>query len=140
MRLLTRLRFGFSYILEHKFKHNFACSINLLCSVLILWKLSLHVIFLMQYNFCQNYTTIRRILLTEVKNVNDAIMYLNKNDLLHVIMHGNKNFNNNMNIRTSAIKFSKDSERFDQPLFKDSYFFIHNCFKLFCLWSLLYYS
>ena len=89
--------------------------------------------FLSQYNFCQNYTTIRRILLTEVKNVNDAIMYLNKNDLLHVTMHGNKNFDNNMNIRTSAIKFSKDSERFDQPLFKDSYFFIHNCFKFFCL-------
>ena len=80
--------------------------------------------------------------MTRLKNVNDVIMYLNENDLLHVIMYGNKNFDNNMNIRilTAAIKLSKESERFDQPLFNHSYFFIHNLFKRFCLRSLLYYN
>ena len=46
-------------------------------------------------------------------------MFLNESDLVHVIKYGNKNFGNNMNIRmlTVIIKFIKDSERFDQPLF-----------------------
>ena len=57
--------------------------------------------------------------MTELKNINDAIMSLNENDLLHVIMYGNKNFDNNINVGmlTATIKFIKDSERCDQPLF-----------------------
>ena len=57
--------------------------------------------------------------MTELKNINDAIIYLNENDLLLVILYRNKNFDNNMNISvlTATIKFIKDSERFDQPLF-----------------------
>ena len=46
-------------------------------------------------------------------------MSLNENDLLHVIIYGNKNFDNNMNINmlTAAIKFVKLFGRFDQALF-----------------------
>ena len=46
-------------------------------------------------------------------------MCLNENDLLHVVIDGNKNFENNMNISipTATIKFMKCSKRFDQPLF-----------------------
>ena len=56
--------------------------------------------------------------MTDLKNINDTIMSLNENDLLHVILYGNKNYDNNMNIRilTAIIKFIKVSERFDQPL------------------------
>ena len=32
IKLLTRLRLGFSHLSEHKFRHNFADSLNLLCS------------------------------------------------------------------------------------------------------------
>ena len=54
-----------------------------------------------------------------LKNINETIMSLNESDLIHVILYGNKNFDNNMNksIITATIKFMKDSERFDQPLF-----------------------
>ena len=57
--------------------------------------------------------------MTDLKNINDAIMSLNESDLLYVILYGNKNFDNNMNISilTATIRFIKDSERFDQPLF-----------------------
>ena len=57
--------------------------------------------------------------MTDLKNINDAIMSLNESDLLYVILYGNKNFDNNMiiSILTATIKFIKDSERFDQPLF-----------------------
>ena len=57
--------------------------------------------------------------MTDLKNINDTNISLNENDLLHVILYGNKKFDNNMNISilTVAIKFIKVSERFDQPLF-----------------------
>ena len=61
-------------------------------------------------------------LITDLKNVNDFNLPFNESDLLHVILHGNKNFHNNMNIRilTVTIKFIKDSETF---LFLHSYHF-----------------
>ena len=57
--------------------------------------------------------------MTRLKNINDAVMSLNENDLLHAVLYGNKNFDNNMNISTltATIKFIKDFERFDPPLF-----------------------
>ena len=57
--------------------------------------------------------------MTDLKYINDAIMYLNKSGLLHVILYGNKDFDNSVNISilTATNKFIKDSERFDQPLF-----------------------
>ena len=57
--------------------------------------------------------------MSDLENINDAIITLNESDLLHVILCGNKNFDNNINISilTATIKFIKDTERFDQPLF-----------------------
>ena len=40
--------------------------------------------------------TLRRAPMTDLKNINDAIMSLNENDLLDVILYRNKNFNNNI--------------------------------------------
>ena len=56
--------------------------------------------------------------MTDLKNINDTIMSLNENDLLHVILYGNKKFDSNtkISILNATIKFIKDSERFDQPL------------------------
>ena len=57
--------------------------------------------------------------MTDLKNINDANMHFNESDLLHLILYGNKNFDNNMNIiiLTATIKSIKGTERFDQPLF-----------------------
>ena len=57
--------------------------------------------------------------MNDFQNINDAIMSLNESDLLHVMLYGSKNFDNNMNISilTATIKFIKNTETFDQPLF-----------------------
>ena len=55
--------------------------------------------------------------MTELKNVKDAIMFLNEIYLLHVIMYGNKNFDINIGILTATTNFIKAFESFDQPLF-----------------------
>ena len=66
--------------------------------------------------------------MTDLKNTNDAIMCSNENDQqLHVIMYGNKNFDNNMNINILTATW------FDQPFLTiiKTGSFIHarfNCF------------
>ena len=68
---------------------------------------------------CENYTILRRALKIDLKNIDDAIMFLNESDLLPLMLYGSKNFDNNMNISilTATMTFIKDTERFDQPLF-----------------------
>ena len=54
---LTILRLGFSYISDHKFRHNFADSLNPLCSCSL--ESTLHF-----FPRCQNSTTLPRALMT----------------------------------------------------------------------------
>ena len=102
IKLLTRLRLGFSHLSEHKFRHNFADSLNPLCFCSLETESTLHF-----FLCCQNYTTLCRAL-TDLKNINDLIMFLNESDLLHVTLCGSKHFGNNMNINilTATIKFN----------------------------------
>ena len=74
----------------------------------------------MLFSTLLNYTTLHRVLITELRNINDAlIMSLNENDLFFVTKNVNKNFDKNMNISilTGSIELIKDSERFDQSCF-----------------------
>ena len=43
--------------------------------------------------------------MTDLKNINDAIISLNESDLLHVILYRNKNFDSNMNINVINLFF-----------------------------------
>ena len=77
--------------------------------------------------------------MSDLKNINDAIMSLNESDLLHVIPYRNKNNRNNNNrnvsILSATVKFIKDTEWFDQPFSKlllKQFLFIHSYpFKFF---------
>ena len=60
---------------------------NPLCSCSLETESTLHF-----FLRCQNYATLRRALMTDLKNINDAIMSLNESDPLHVILCGNGSF------------------------------------------------
>ena len=81
--------------------------------------------------------------MTELKYINDANMFLNENDLLHVKIYENKDFDNKMNINilNAIIKFIRDLELFDQPLFNNylnhSFSFCHTLFKLLFIKSIV---
>ena len=75
IKLLTRLRLGFSHLSEHEFRHNFGDSLDPLCSCSLETESTLHFL------RCQNYNALRRALMTDLKNINDAIMSLNESDL-----------------------------------------------------------
>ena len=57
--------------------------------------------------------------MNELNNVSNTITSLKQNDLLNVILHGDKNFdsNSNQSILTATIKSTRYSKRFDKPLF-----------------------
>ena len=98
---------------------NFADSLNPLCTCSLETESTLHF-----FLRCQNYTTLRGALMSDLKNINDAITSLNESDLLHVMLYGSKNCNSNMDISilTATIKFIKFTEKFDQPLFFFRYY------------------
>ena len=60
---------------------------NPLCSCSLETDSTLHF-FLRRHN----YTTLRRALMIKSKKTNDGVMFLHENDLLHIIMYGNKSF------------------------------------------------
>ena len=64
LKLLTRLKLGLSHLREHKFRHNFEETFNLLCSCSIEAKTTLH--FFLQ---CQFFNDIREILMNDLMNI-----------------------------------------------------------------------
>ena len=104
IRLLNRLRLVFSHLRENKFRHNFADTLNPLCSC------SLKTEDTDNYFLrCQNNLSFRTALMNDLNNINTAIASLNSYDLLRVILYGDEIFNkkSNCKILTASIKFYK---------------------------------
>ena len=99
IKLLTRLRLGFSHLSEHKFKYNFADSLSPLCSCSLETESTL-LFFLYAAKITLLYAG---PLWLFKKNIN-----VFECKWLRVILHGNKNFDNNMNISipTATINFN----------------------------------
>ena len=112
--LINRLRLGFSHLREHKFRHNFADNVNLLCSCTLKTENT-------EYFFlrCQNNLSALTNLMNELNNISNAINSLNSTDLIRVILYGDKDFDNvtNFKIITTTIKFIKTTKRFEQSPF-----------------------
>ena len=55
-----------------------------------------------------------------LNNINTAIASLNPNDLLRLILYGDKSFikETNCKILTTSIKFRQDTQRFEKSLFE----------------------
>ena len=74
LKLLTRLRIGFSHLKEHKFKHNFQDSVDPLCSCGNDIESTVHF-----FLHCPNFTTQRQTLLNKLKSINASILAENEN-------------------------------------------------------------
>ena len=75
IRLLNRLRLGFSHLREHKFRHNFADTLNPLCSCSLETEDTEHY-----FLRCQNNLSFRITLMNDLNNIYTAIASLNSND------------------------------------------------------------
>ena len=113
LKLLTRLRVGFSHLREHKFKHNFQDTLNPLCPCSLEAEDTYH--FFMR---CQSFSNQRNVLFDDLNSINSEILKMSENEIVQVLLFGNKSFSKDMNFRiiTSSIRFIKDSKRFDESL------------------------
>ena len=77
VKLINRLRLGFSDLRQHKFRHNFADAVNPLCSCTLETQNTEHF-----FLRCQNNLSARAILMDELNIISDAINSLNSTDLI----------------------------------------------------------
>ena len=87
-KLLNRLRLGFSHLREHKFRHNFADTVNPLCSCALETESTDHF-----FLRCQNYVSFRTALMNELSSINSGIISLRPSALLEVILYGDRMLN-----------------------------------------------
>ena len=114
VKLINRLQLGLSHLQEHKFRHNFADTVNSLCSCTLETENAEHFFLL-----CKNNLSARLTLMNELSSINNAINSLNPTDFIRVILYGDKNFDNvtNFKIITATTKFIKTAKRFEEVLF-----------------------
>ena len=86
-KLLNRLMLGFSHLREHKFRHNFADTVNPLCSCALETESTDHF-----FLRCQNYA-FRTAFINELSSINSGIISLRPSVLLEVILYGDKMLN-----------------------------------------------
>ena len=77
IKLLNRLRVDFSHLNEHKFRHNFADTLNPLCSCSLETETMAHF-----FLRCWNYTDIRLSLMKELYRIDNSVTSRQPNGLL----------------------------------------------------------
>ena len=114
VKLLIRLRIGFSHLKEHKLEHNFQDSVDPLCSCGNDIESTVHF-----FLHCPNFTTQRQTLLNKLKSINASIMTENENSVVRTLLFGRPDFNysTNKEIINATISFILTTERFNCPLF-----------------------
>ena len=113
VKLLTRLRLGFSHLRDHKFRHGFRDIVNPLCPCSIETDTTAHY-----FLRCHFYNANRSALMNKLNEIDSSFSTLNENKFIDLILYGSDKFDDkkNRNILISTIKFIKDSQRFDENL------------------------
>ena len=114
LKLLTRVRVGFSHLKEHKFKHNFQDSVDPLCSCGNDIESIVHFVL-----HCPNFATQRQTLLNKVKSINSSILAENEDLVARTLLFGRPDFiySTNKEIMNATISFILTNKRFNCPLF-----------------------
>ena len=110
VKLLTRLRLGFSHLREHKFRHGFRDILNPLCPCSIKAETTAHY-----FLRCHFYNANRSALMNELNEIDSSFSTLNENKFIDLILYGSDKFENKKThiILICTITFIKDSQRFE---------------------------
>jgi len=114
LKLLTRLRLGFSHLNEHRFRHNFKECINPLCSCSLEIEDTAHYL-LHCHHFAQN----RSDLMISVKTVFENFDNLSDNDKRHILLYGDPRLDKKSNkfILEATLSYIKSTDRFSKSIF-----------------------
>ena len=114
IKFINRLRLGFSHLPEHKFKHNFQESNNLLCNCG--YEVEFTVYFFLH---CPLFPDERITFFNTLSNL-DCKLFNNTNSLLtYILLFGKEslNTNQNMTILNLTIEFILSTKIFSESLF-----------------------
>ena len=85
VKLLTRLRLGFSHLREHKFKHRFRVILNPHCPCSIEAETTTH-----HCLRCHFYNANRSALMNDLNEIDSSFSTLNENKFIDLIIYGDK--------------------------------------------------
>ena len=113
--LLNRLRVGFSHLREHKFRHNFADTLDPFCNCRTN-SIETTEHFLMH---CSEHSNVRLVMFNSLLQLDTSLLPLKPLKLLQTLLFGNAELSEiqNRNILNITIEFICDTERFSGPLF-----------------------
>ena len=114
IKLLTRLRLGLSHLRDHKFRHCFQDTLNLLCDCGNDTETTAHF-----FLHCPSFHTPRQTLLNNIRNIKEQILSGGEDQWIKTFLYGNPNFNLTANrlILKATIEYLISPERFKCPLF-----------------------
>ena len=98
---------------EHKFRHNFQDTINLLCSCSLEKESTSHF-----FLRCQNFITPRTNFMNELCKVDSNILNLDEISLTKLLLYGDSKYENNVNknILLASINFILSANQFEGHL------------------------
>ena len=85
IKLITRLRLGFSHLREHKFKHNFQDTLNPLCSCSIEAESTSHY-----FLRCYFFDVLRATLMNDLTNIDNDLPTVRAENLTNILLYGNQ--------------------------------------------------
>ena len=114
LKLLTRLRLGFSHLNEHRIRHNFQDCINPLCSCSLDIEDTSHYL-LHCHHFVQHHID----LMNSVNSVLENFIFLPNNIKIDVLLFGDSRLEESKNkfILESTLSYIKRTGRFSGSLF-----------------------
>ena len=114
MKLLTRLRIGFSDLNEHRFRHNFQDCMNPLCSCSLDIEDTSHYLL-----HCHHFSQHRIDLMNSVNSIYENFDSLSDNNKKDVLLFGDPSSDGNTNkfISEATLLYIKSTEIFSGSLF-----------------------
>ena len=112
IKLLTRLRVGFSHLKEHKFRHNFVDAINPLCSCGNFVESTTHF-----FLHCTHFSNQRLTFINKIKDIDKRIFDKNDSLITQTLLFGDGKLSitDNKSTLEATIQFLISSARFDSP-------------------------
>ena len=114
VKYLTRLRIGFSYLKEHKFKHNSQYSIDATCRCSSGIETTIHF-----FLHCANFIIQRQTLCYKIAKTDANILNENEDSIVNTLLLGKPNSENSFYkpMLNASIEYILSTERFYNPLF-----------------------
>ena len=114
IKLITRLRDGFSHLKEHKFRHNFVDAINPLCSCGNFLDSTIHF-----FLHCTHFFNQRLTFINKIKDTDKLIIVKNDSLITQTLLfaHEKRCITDNKSILEATVQFLISSGRFDSPLY-----------------------